>query len=102
MIFVFFLLIDVRIFCVRNLEDYLAGRNDANMEKSTRMFTEIMTGVHSMHQSGIIHRDIKPMNILVDSNEHVSITDFGMGKVLFVLVAWLGYACELIFSFQLG
>lgn len=49
------------------------------------MFTEIMSGVHAIHQKGIIHRDIKPMNILVDNNEHISITDFDMGKVLLVL-----------------
>jgi serine/threonine protein kinase len=65
----------------RNLEDYLDTRSEVDLPKNTQIFTEIMLGVKSIHQAGIIHRDLKPANILLDSNGHISITDFGMGKV---------------------
>ena len=34
-------------------------------------------GIDALHQMGIIHRDIKPGNVLVDAHETVRITDFG-------------------------
>ncbi|CAL1296337.1 unnamed protein product [Larinioides sclopetarius] len=43
-----------------------------------RLFREIVEGLHYMHQQGVIHRDLKPVNIFLDSNDHVKIGDFGL------------------------
>ncbi|GFS95379.1 eIF-2-alpha kinase GCN2 [Nephila pilipes] len=43
-----------------------------------RFFREIVEGLHYMHQQGVIHRDLKPVNIFLDSNDHVKIGDFGL------------------------
>ncbi|GMM53923.1 protein kinase [Maudiozyma humilis] len=41
---------------------------------------EIIVGVEDMHQNGIIHHDLKPDNLLIDSNGHIKLTDFGLSR----------------------
>lgn len=43
-----------------------------------RLFREIVEGLAHIHQQGMIHRDLKPVNIFLDSNDHVKIGDFGL------------------------
>lgn len=43
-----------------------------------RLFREIVEGLAHIHQQGMIHRDLKPVNIFLDVNDHVKIGDFGL------------------------
>ncbi|XP_045185726.2 eIF-2-alpha kinase GCN2-like [Mercenaria mercenaria] len=43
-----------------------------------RLFREIVEGLVHIHEQGMIHRDLKPVNIFLDSNDHVKIGDFGL------------------------
>ena len=45
--------------------------------KASRIFADIVHGVHFIHSKGLCHRDIKPENILIRSNMSAAITDFG-------------------------
>lgn len=45
---------------------------------------EIIEGMKFVHQKGIMHRDLKPQNILIDKNGHVKIADFGIAKFVSV------------------
>lgn len=47
-----------------------------------RQFTilnEILSGIMYLHSEGVIHRDLKPQNILYNSDTDIAITDFGLG-----------------------
>ena len=43
---------------------------------------EITKGVQYIHSRGVIHRDLKPLNILVNDNWDIKISDFGQSNVL--------------------
>jgi serine/threonine protein kinase/Tfp pilus assembly protein PilF len=43
--------------------------------------TQICEGLHKAHEAGIVHRDIKPQNILIDKDGRVKILDFGLAKL---------------------
>ena len=47
-------------------------------DRTWRLFREIVEGLAHIHQQGMIHRDLKPVNIFLDSNDHVKIGDFGL------------------------
>ncbi|XP_025831674.1 eIF-2-alpha kinase GCN2 [Agrilus planipennis] len=49
-----------------------------DMNRVWRLFREIVEGLAHIHQQGMIHRDLKPVNIFLDSNDHVKIGDFGL------------------------
>ena len=49
-----------------------------DMNRVWRLFREIIEGLVHIHEQGMIHRDLKPVNIFLDSNDQVKIGDFGL------------------------
>ena len=55
-----------------------AGRFD---EARSRLYAaQICSALHHLHMAGIVYRDLKPENVLLDHEGHVRITDFGLAK----------------------
>ena len=48
----------------------------------TRIFRQILEGLRAAHEQGVIHRDLKPQNIMLDASDNVYVTDFGLAKSL--------------------
>ncbi len=51
-------------------------------DRALPIFHKILRGLAYAHSQGIIHRDIKPGNIIIDKNGNPKITDFGIAKIL--------------------
>lgn len=51
-------------------------------ERIEPLFRQILLGVKYAHDNGVLHRDVKPQNILLFDNDVVKVADFGLGKRL--------------------
>ncbi|WP_209330101.1 serine/threonine-protein kinase [Lunatimonas salinarum] len=52
----------------------------ANQELAIDILLQVCNGINAIHLSGIIHRDIKPKNILISTDNKVKMSDLGLGK----------------------
>ena len=50
----------------------------SSFELGWQLFREITEGLAHIHTQGMIHRDLKPVNIFLNSSGHVKIGDFGL------------------------
>ena len=57
------------------------AQNGLPDHETIRLFDLICEGLHYAHEKGILHRDLKPNNILMDENNHPYIADFGLAKL---------------------
>ena len=64
------------------LKQYIQKNDPVPIEKALDIMKQITAAISHAHQNGIIHRDIKPQNILIDHNGHIKITDFGIAIAL--------------------
>ena len=60
------------------LKQYMEKRGQLNWRESLHFITQIMRGLSHAHSRGIIHRDIKPQNLMVLRDGSVKVADFGI------------------------
>lgn len=65
-----------------DLKEYIRQRGPLPPREAVRIMTQIVSAISAAHQNRIIHRDIKPQNILIDEEGNVKITDFGIAIAL--------------------
>ena len=62
------------------LKEYIKRRDTMSCEEVLKISIKIADALKAAHQNGIIHRDIKPQNIMVTPQGDVKVTDFGIAK----------------------
>ncbi|KAH8552933.1 kinase-like domain-containing protein [Umbelopsis sp. PMI_123] len=62
------------------LFEYILARRYLKEQDACRLFAQLVSGVHYLHQKHIVHRDLKLENLLLDRNRNVIITDFGFAN----------------------
>ena len=61
---------------------YHLRREQRFSEDRTKFYAaEILLALECLHNNGVIYRDLKPENVLLDSQGHIKLTDFGLSKI---------------------
>jgi TolB-like protein/Tfp pilus assembly protein PilF len=61
--------------------DEVARRTPMPVRRAAELIVKVARTVHYAHEHGILHRDIKPRNILLDQNGEPHLTDFGLARL---------------------
>src|ERR671919_2796399 len=64
----------------RTLKELIVARGPAPPKIAIEYVRQILAALRFAHRKGIVHRDIKPHNVLVDSEGRVKVTDFGIAR----------------------
>jgi WD40 repeat protein/serine/threonine protein kinase len=63
-----------------SLHDYIHKHGMFSIEDTVNLFSQVAQGLHVAHRNQVIHRDIKPGNILLDEDGNGYLADFGIAK----------------------
>jgi serine/threonine protein kinase/Tfp pilus assembly protein PilF len=62
--------------------DEVIGREPLPIPRAVELIAKLARAIHHAHEHGILHRDIKPGNILLDANGEPHLTDFGLARLV--------------------
>ena len=65
----------------KTLKDYIQVKGPLSSELTLKIAAQIASALEAAHKAHIIHRDIKPQNIILNQNLVAKVTDFGIAKV---------------------
>lgn len=64
----------------RTLKELIRSRGDCPVPVAIAYTRQILAGLRYAHRNGVIHRDIKPHNVIVDPEGVIKVTDFGIAR----------------------
>jgi serine/threonine-protein kinase len=65
----------------RELKDRFDAGERFDLKTIFRVMAELLDALEFAHEAGIIHRDVKPANVMLDAAGHAKLTDFGVARV---------------------
>ena len=63
-----------------DLSEYLKEEDFFPEPKAKKYIAEVLLALEELHEKGIIFRDLKPENVVLDAEGHAKLTDFGLSK----------------------
>ncbi len=66
----------------RNLKDIIQDNAPYGPDVALKIFLQVAEALKFAHENGIIHRDVKPQNVLVTGNGTFKVTDFGIARAI--------------------
>jgi serine/threonine-protein kinase len=63
-----------------DLKHLIRQRAPLPAEEATRLVLDLLRGLAAIHRAGIVHRDVKPQNVLIDRLGRTKLTDFGIAR----------------------
>ena len=66
----------------KDLHNLIAAEGKLPIERAVRIARLLCLALEAAHSEGVVHRDLKPQNVLMDSGEQVFVSDFGLAKSL--------------------
>ena len=65
-----------------DMRTLLRAEGGLALERALAILTQVASALDAAHRRGLVHRDVKPANVLVDESGHAYLTDFGLTKQL--------------------
>lgn len=63
------------------LKDYITKKGKLSVKEATSIAIQVSLGLEAAHNSDIVHRDVKPQNIIISTDGKVKLSDFGIARV---------------------
>jgi serine/threonine protein kinase len=58
------------------------GEGALSPDEAARLIAEVADGLDAVHAAGLVHRDVKPHNVIIGKDGHAYLTDFGLAKAM--------------------
>ncbi len=64
-----------------SLKERLDTKEPVPLSETVRLMEQVLAGLQFSHDKGVVHRDIKPGNVMLTKDGHVKLADFGIARI---------------------